>query len=220
MSLFEFCLGTLGPEKSTAKPEPVKAEPPPEAKPDTNATAAAAVTTTPLTLASRRRGIKRPDPAAATQENDKKRARKRKRWWSGCKQFIDFLFQKKHQGFLTIILRDFLFSIHKTMFSDRIPVLPTGGPHGVGVDGLYEVDQNADGPGDDKKATRSGPLRRPQRDFCRCQAHVRKLLPVQPTRSRCRQNGEKSRGSCSKEVIFVIHFKGTYHLEMLSPIIF
>jgi len=44
-----------------------------------------------------RRGIKRPD--ITVQENDKKRPRKRKRWWSGCKQFVDFLFMKKHEKF-------------------------------------------------------------------------------------------------------------------------
>jgi len=49
-------------------------------------------------LLSRRRGIKRPD-SGLTGENDKKRARKRKRWWSGCKQYIDFLFHKKHEAF-------------------------------------------------------------------------------------------------------------------------
>lgn len=43
-----------------------------------------------------RRGIKRPD--ITVQENDKKRPRKRKRWWSGCKQFVDFLFMKKHES--------------------------------------------------------------------------------------------------------------------------
>lgn len=44
-----------------------------------------------------RRGIKRPD--TTLPENDKKRARKRKRWWSGCKQFVDFLFMKKNEKF-------------------------------------------------------------------------------------------------------------------------
>ena len=48
-------------------------------------------------MLNRRRGIKRPD-SGLTGENDKKRARKRKRWWSGCKQYIDFLFHKKHEG--------------------------------------------------------------------------------------------------------------------------
>ena len=53
-------------------------------------------------LLSRRRGIKRPD-SGLTGENDKKRARKRKRWWSGCKQYIDFLFSKKHEGYYYVL---------------------------------------------------------------------------------------------------------------------
>ena len=50
----------------------------------------------PPILKQGRRGIKRPD--ITVQENDKKRPRKRKRWWSGCKQFVDFLFMKKHES--------------------------------------------------------------------------------------------------------------------------
>ena len=53
-------------------------------------------------LLSRRRGIKRPD-SGLTGENEKKRARKRKRWWSGCKQYIDFLFHKKHEGYYYVL---------------------------------------------------------------------------------------------------------------------
>ena len=57
------------------------------------------LTTSTPTLASRRRGIKRPDATPSNpQESDKKRARKRKRWWSGTKQFVDFMFNKKHQS--------------------------------------------------------------------------------------------------------------------------
>ena len=78
---------------TTTAPLPLKVEP----KAEPISEGPQQMPTSTPTLASRRRGIKRPDATnSGAQEHEKKRARKRKRWWSGTKQFIDFMFNKKH----------------------------------------------------------------------------------------------------------------------------
>ena len=105
--------GAKATPKSTPKnakkqrPPPVAAaakEPPAESDEDVksrlNSSGLAGGEQQPI-LKQGRRGIKRPD-MTTVQENDKKRPRKRKRWWSGCKEFVNFLFLKKHESMMPI----------------------------------------------------------------------------------------------------------------------
>ena len=86
------------PVAAAAKEPP--AEPDEDVKSRLNSSGLAGGEQQPI-LKQGRRGIKRPD-MTTVQENDKKRPRKRKRWWSGCKEFVNFLFLKKHESMIPI----------------------------------------------------------------------------------------------------------------------
>ena len=95
-----------------------------------------------------RRGIKRPD--ITVQENDKKRPRKRKRWWSGCKQFVDFLFMKKHESNI-ISQFDILIKIKLRIC---ISILRASWSYRPQVDRLCQNHQESHGHGHHKEKTR------------------------------------------------------------------